>query len=78
MLEHEVAVFEAHRQEWLEDHQGEYVVIQGDRIRGFFDDYEEAFKAGLRSFGVQRSFLVKQIWEVDPVYFIGTAAAVLA
>ncbi len=63
-------VFEAHRSEWSRVHAGEYVVIQGDTVAGFFKDYPTALKAGLKRFGVEREFLVKQIWLNDPVYLV--------
>jgi len=70
-LETELQVFEEHRQEWVQSHVGKFVVIQ-DRtvVRGFFDEFEEAFKAGIRQFGPGRDFLVKQIWKTQPVYFV--------
>ena len=70
-LETELQVFEEHRQEWSAAHLGEYVVIQDGRVlEQFFNEYEDAFRAGLREFGVKRNFLVKQIWIVEPVYFV--------
>ena len=67
----ELHVFEEHRKDWARSHPGEYVVIQ-DRIilDGFFATYEEAFKAGLKKFGVGRGFLVKQVWVTEPVYLV--------
>lgn len=67
----EFMVFEKHREEWSRSHPGEYVVIQDDVIaEGFFSTYGEALKAGLKKFGSRRSFLVKQVWVTEPVYFI--------
>lgn len=67
----ELTVFEQHRQAWSDSHPGEFVAIQDNVIaEGFFDTYAEAFKAGLRKFGVRRGFLVKQIWVTEPVYFV--------
>ena len=67
----ELKVFERHRQEWSRSHPGEYVAIQDEIIaEGFFSTYAEAFKAGLKRFGVQRGFLVKQVWMTEPVYFV--------
>jgi hypothetical protein len=64
-------VFEQHREEWLRSHPGEYVAIKdGVVAEGFFGTYAEAFKAGLRRFGVSRYFLVKQILTTEPVYFV--------
>ncbi len=67
----ELKVFARHRKEWLRSHPGMYVAIQGDVIvEGFFPTYAEAFKAGLNQFGVQRNFLVKQVWTTEPVYLV--------
>lgn len=67
----ELTVFEQHRREWSRSHPGEYVAIQGDVVvEGFFGTYAEAFKAGLRKFGVRRGFLVKQVWITEPVYSV--------
>lgn len=67
----ELTVFEKHRKEWFRSHPGEYVVIQDEIIAdGFFRTYAEALRAGLRRFGVQRGFLVKQVWKTEPVYFV--------
>jgi hypothetical protein len=70
-FEVELKVFEEHRKAWSSTNPGEYVVIQDDVILdGFFREYAEAFKAGLRRFGVRRPFLVKQVWVNEPVYFV--------
>jgi len=67
----ELEVFQQYREEWSRSHLSEYVVIQGGRVLDqFFDAYEDAFRAGLREFGVSRNFLVKQIWITEPVYFV--------
>jgi hypothetical protein len=67
----ELKLFEQHRKQWSRSHPGEYVAIQDDVIvEGFFATYAEAFKAGLQKFGVARSFLVKQVWVAEPVYFV--------
>jgi hypothetical protein len=67
----ELEVFEQHRGEWSRSHPGEYVAIQGDVIiDGFFGTYADALSAGLQTFGVRRSFLVKQVWITEPVYFV--------
>lgn len=67
----ELEVFERHRQEWSRAHPGQFVVIRDDVVvEGFFGTYAEAFKAGLRQFGVCRGFLVKQVWVTEPVYIV--------
>jgi len=70
VLQKELAVFEQHRQEWLRSHPGDFVVISNATVAGFYPDYESAFRAGLGMFGVQASFLVKQVWAEEPVYLI--------
>jgi len=69
-LSAELQVFEQHRAEWSSEYPGKYVAIQDDAVEGFFGTYAEALKAGLRRFGVRRSFLVKQVWMTEPVYFV--------
>jgi hypothetical protein len=67
----ELRVFQEHRDEWLCSSVGKFVVIQDSVVaEGFFDTYSEALKAGLQKFGVNRSFLVKQVWTAEPVYFV--------
>jgi len=67
----EIKVFQKHRDEWLRLHVGKFVAIQDSVVAdGFFGTYAEALRAGLQRFGVQRSFLVKQVWTTEPVYFV--------
>ena len=73
-LEKEIALFNEHRDEWCQSSRGKFDVIQDENIvHPFSDDWETGLRAGLKYFGVPRPFLVKQILEVDPVYFIGAA-----
>ena len=67
----ELRVFQENREEWLRANAGKFVVIQDSTVaEGVFDTYSEALKAGLQRFGVERNFLVKQVWKTEPVYFI--------
>jgi hypothetical protein len=67
----ELKVFQEHRDEWLRTRAGKYVVIRDSVVaEGFFDTYSEALKAGLRTFGVGRNFLVKQVGTTEPVYYL--------
>ena len=70
VLKKELQVFEQHKQEWVRSNLGEFVVIAGTTIAGFYPDYESAFKAGLHKFGVRGNFLIKQVWAEEPVYLI--------
>lgn len=66
----ELRVFEQHRAQWVRLHPGEYVAIQDNVIEGFFQSYADALMAGLKKFGVRKSFLVKQVWTTEPVYVV--------
>lgn len=70
LLEVELKTFQSHREEWLRDHPGTYVAIQGDQAAGFYGSYAEAFTAGLHRFGGDRNFLIKEVWRTEPVYFV--------
>lgn len=70
-LDTELKVFEANRKKWSREYRGKFVVIKDETVAGFFDEYADAFRAGLARFGGGRTFLVKQIWKTEPVYFIG-------
>ncbi len=70
MFSEELALFQHHRQEWLQTNPGKFVAIQDAEVKGFFDTYAEAFRAGLDGFGVHRNFLVKQVWTTEPVYVV--------
>ena len=70
-LESELKVFEARHREWILSHLGKFVVIRDSTVLpDFFDAYEDAFVAGVREFGHDHDFLVKQIWKTEPVYFV--------
>jgi len=65
----ELRVFQENRDEWVRSNAGKFVVIQDSTVaEGFFDTYSDALKAGLLKFGVARGFLVKQVWQTEPVY----------
>jgi hypothetical protein len=69
-LETELRVFADRRQEWVRTHLGKFVVIQDETVLDFFDQYEDAFRAGVKRFGADRNFLIKQVWKTEPVYFV--------
>jgi hypothetical protein len=66
----ELGLFAAHKEKWLKDHSGDYVVAQGTTVLGFFDSWEQAFRSGINAFGVRDDFLVKQVLPQEPVYFV--------
>ena len=70
LLAKETKVFLDHHEEWLRGHVGEFVTIRDEEVAGFFESYGDAFLAGLQRFGSSRSFLIRQIWQTEPVYFV--------
>ncbi|MCY3878928.1 MAG: hypothetical protein OXF74_07090 [Rhodobacteraceae bacterium] len=64
----ELDYFRRHLQDW-EGHEGEYVLIKGEKAVDFFSSYDDALKRGYREFGLE-SFLVKQISVVECASFI--------
>jgi hypothetical protein len=69
-LSQELAVYNNRKTEWLKDHRDQFVVIAGEQIAGFYADYESAFKAAIRAFGIGRQFLIKQVCVAEPVYVV--------
>jgi hypothetical protein len=70
ILEADFKVFEAHRKEWLNEHEGQHVVICAGIVVGFFDNYADGLRAGITKFGVNSEFLIQQISSEEPVFVI--------
>jgi hypothetical protein len=68
-LADEVRTYEAHLPEWT-DREGQYVLIRGGDVLGFYSRHDEALEAGYARFG-NTSFLVKQVLAHEPVYQLG-------
>ena len=66
-LERELATYRANLSTFL-DHEGEFVVIQGEEVAGFWQTYEDALKAAYERYGLG-GFMVKQVFAVEPVHF---------
>ncbi len=69
-LRNELAFYETKKSEWLNSYLNQFVVIADKQVAGFFSDYEAAFKAGIRTFGIKKQFLIKQICAAEPVYVV--------
>lgn len=69
-LKRELQLYHEQKKSWLRSHLNQYVVIAGKQIAGFYPDYESAFRAAIREFGIQRQFLIKQICAAEPVYVV--------
>lgn len=68
-LSDEIRTYEAHKQELLGRAEGKFVLIQGDKIISTWETYEDALKAGYEAFKLDKSFLVKQIRDIEPAQF---------
>lgn len=63
-LEQSLAVFREHQEEFASAHHGEYVVIHGERVVGFYDDQLEAYQMAKAEFPAG-SFLLRQCLRPD-------------
>ena len=63
------ADFRGHLPSWA-DREGQFVLIKGPDILGFFPRYEVALKAGYEQFGAG-PFLIKQVLRHEPIYQVG-------
>ncbi len=48
--------------------RGEYVLIKGDKVDGFYESRDEALTAGYSRFGIGPLF-VKQVLPSEPVHY---------
>ncbi len=69
VLETEIQTFEAQKRAWLAAHEGEFALIRGTTVTGFFATRGEALRAGYDKFGLV-PFLVREVEaETEPVHF---------
>jgi predicted HAD superfamily phosphohydrolase len=69
VLESEMAYFNEHRKELLAKAEGKFVLIKENKDYGFYDDEEQAYKAGVELFGLQ-PFLIKEVVLKDQIHEI--------
>ena len=60
VLETETRIFERRKAEFERDHNLEWVVIHGEVIVGFYDDFQKAADTAVRNYG-RGPYLIKQI-----------------
>jgi hypothetical protein len=65
-LEREARAFDRHVEEWRTTHLGQFVLIKGDDVIGFYPALEQAFREGTARFGLE-PFSVRQIVPRDVV-----------
>jgi len=66
----ELEYYARHKAEWLAHRTGHYVVIKDSTPLGFYPNFEVAYRAGAATYGLTTDFLVKQILEHEPVFFV--------
>jgi hypothetical protein len=69
-LARELEYYAQHKSEWLAHESGNYVVVKDGGLLGFYPTFEAAYRAGAASYGVNTDFLVKQVLEHEPVFFV--------
>ena len=67
-LDQELTVYQRNLADWSA-HAGQYVLIRGEEVCGFYSSYEDALKAGYEKFGLE-PFFIKQISVVEQVHHI--------
>ncbi len=70
-LERELATYRDKLPE-LVQHEGKYVLIQGDSVADIYATYQDALRQGYRQFGLE-PFLVKQILSTERIHFVTRA-----
>ena len=68
-LEQEYNVYLTHLKEFLSVHRNQFVLIKGDSVVNFFESYEKALQAGLKSFG-NVPFFIKEVQPEEEIRFI--------
>ena len=66
----ELEYYAQHKAEWLAHKTGHYVVIKDSGVLRFYPNFQAAYRAGAASYGLNTDFLVKQILEHEPVFFV--------
>ncbi|HSY91820.1 MAG TPA: hypothetical protein VK812_10640 [Candidatus Binatus sp.] len=66
----ELEYYALHKAEWLTHKTGHYVVIKDEEPLGFYPNFETAYRAGVATYGLRTDFLVKQILEHEPAFFV--------
>ena len=71
IFEEELAAYQQALPDWVEQ-EGKWVLIRGHEIAGIFDTREEAIDCGYKRYDLDQ-FMIKQIHQIEPVYFMGGA-----
>jgi hypothetical protein len=66
MFETELAYYSEHKDELLQHHENQFVIIRGNEFGGAYSSDLDAYKAGLAKWG-NVSFLIKQVRKEEEV-----------
>ncbi len=66
----ETQLYEAQKTKWLQTHRDKFVVIKGQSLLGFFDNFHQAYTAGVAEYGMDIDFLVKRVVSQEPVFLV--------
>lgn len=67
-LEKELETYHSNLAQWAE-HEGKYVLIQGNEVCGFFTSYDDVLAEGYRRFKLD-PFLAKRVNMIEQTHFI--------
>lgn len=68
-LERELAYYERMLPEWLRHYKNQFALIKGDELVGTYTKPEEAYDAGVKTFG-NVEFLIRQITDEPKIYSV--------
>jgi hypothetical protein len=66
----ELEFYKLHKAEWLQRRSGQYVVLKGSEVLGFYPAFSDAYTAGASAWGARTDFLVKQVLAYEPVFSV--------
>ena len=65
-LEEEQATFESQLDDLLREHKGQFALVRGGVVIGFFPDEASAYEAAIKQFGPEAVFLIAAVEKTDP------------
>ena len=66
-LQRPLAIFEANQDKFANEHHGQFVVIHGDDIDGFYNDELQAYEAAKSKYGAGSFLLQRCVREEEEV-----------
>ncbi len=67
-LEQELATFNKNLPDWLQTHEGKFVLVVGEELVGVFDNPQAAYEAGIQRFG-NIAMLIREVRREDETAF---------